>query len=140
MPSALVIRAAGTNCDGEMCRAFKLAGAEPSLVHLDALCRDPARIDEADLIGLPGGFSYGDDIASGRLLAVKVRERLSPALREAVLRGVPIIGICNGFQILVQVGLLPGPPPGQAWPEDAAPSQLTALTDNQDARFHDKLV
>src|SRR5687768_17504419 len=98
MPRALVIRAAGTNCDAELCRAFAMAGAEPDLVHLDRLIAEPARLDLYDLVGFPGGFSYGDDVASGRIFAVKVRERLWPALRAALDRGVPMIGVCNGFQ------------------------------------------
>ncbi|MCL4743076.1 MAG: phosphoribosylformylglycinamidine synthase subunit PurQ [Phycisphaerales bacterium] len=138
MARALVIRTAGTNCDGEMCRAFALAGAEPSLVHLDRLVAEPARIEGFDLIGLPGGFSYGDDIASGRIFAVKVRERLFPAFRAAVERGVPIIGVCNGFQTLVQCGLLPGPTPGEPW-DRAAPQRLS-LRDNASARFIDRWV
>ena len=136
-PRALVVRTAGTNCDAELCRAFHLAGADPRLVHLDALIRDPGPVDEADLIGFPGGFSYGDDVASGRLFAVRVRERLYRALREAAQRGVPVIGVCNGFQVLVQVGLLPGPPPGEPWPDDAPPLPTLALTENAGARFVD---
>lgn len=135
MGRALVIRTAGTNCDAEMCRAFSLAGAEPSLVHLDRLIADPSRVEGFDLIGLPGGFSYGDDVASGRILAVKVRERLYPAMRAAVERGVPIIGVCNGFQALVQCGLLPGPARGEPWPADRAPRQRLTLRDNASARF-----
>ncbi len=107
-PLALILRTAGTNCDGEMCRAFELAGARAERIHIDRLIADPSRLRDADLIGFPGGFSYGDDIASGRVLAVKVRERLLGELLAAVERGVPIIGVCNGFQALVQIGLLPG--------------------------------
>lgn len=140
MARALVIRTAGTNCDAEMCRAFALAGAVASLVHLDALVADPARLDAYDLIGLPGGFSYGDDVASGRIFAVKVRERLYPALRAAVERGAPIIGVCNGFQALVQCGLLPGPAKGEAWPTSRAPRQRLSLRDNASARFIDRWV
>jgi phosphoribosylformylglycinamidine synthase len=139
-PRALVIRTAGTNCDAELCRAFMLAGAEPDLVHLDALIKDPARIDAYDLIGFPGGFSYGDDVASGRLFALRVRERLYPALRAAIDRAVPMIGVCNGFQVLVQVGLLPGPPPGETWPDDEPPAQSLSLTENAGSRFVDDWV
>ncbi|MFO0833286.1 MAG: phosphoribosylformylglycinamidine synthase subunit PurQ [Phycisphaerales bacterium] len=138
MPRALVLRAAGTNCDQEMLRAFRLAGAGADLVHLDAIIADPARCDGYDLFGFPGGFSFGDDIASGRIFAMKVRERLYPALRGAIERRCPIIGACNGFQVLVQVGLLPGPATPR-WP-GAAPPQTVALSDNQDARFHDRWV
>ena len=139
-PRALVIRAAGTNCDVEMCRAFELAGASANLAHIDRLVERPETLDRYDLLGFPGGFSYGDDIASGRIFAMKLRERLYPALRDAARRACPMIGICNGFQVLVQVGLLPGPPPGQDWPEDAPPPQRVALSDNSGACYVDKWV
>jgi len=103
------------------------------LVHLDRLIEDPQRLEEFDLFGFPGGFSYGDDIASGRVFAMKTLERLYPALRQAVLRGCPMIGACNGFQVLVQVGLLPGPARGEPWPEDAPPPQTVAI-DRQPGR------
>ncbi len=140
MLRALVIRAAGTNCDAELCRAFRLAGAEPDLVHLDRVIEEPRRIEDTDLIGFPGGFSYGDDVASGRIFAMRVRERLWPALRAAVTRGCPIIGVCNGFQVLVQVGLLPGPAAGTPWPVDAPPTPTAALCDNVSARYEDRWV
>ena len=122
-----------------MCRAFALAGARVELVHLESLCASPELLDGFDLLGFPGGFSYGDDIASGRLFAMKLRERVYPALRRAAERGCPMIGACNGFQVLVQAGLLPGPNAGEPWPA-GAPPQSVALTDNQDARFHDRWV
>lgn len=140
MPRALVIRAAGTNCDAEMVRGFEVAGASCDLVHVDALVRAPAAVDEYDLIGFPGGFSYGDDIASGRILAMKLRERVYPALRAAAARGCLMIGACNGFQVLAQVGLLPGPGSDEGWAADAPPSQQIALADNQHARFVDRWV
>lgn len=140
MPTALVIRAPGTNCDHEMARAFALAGAEPALEHLHALCEAPERLAAYDLIGFPGGFSYGDEVASGRIFAMRARERLYPALRDAVERGVPVIGVCNGFQVLAQIGLLPGPAPGEGWPAEAPPRQRIALTDNDSARFIDRWV
>ncbi len=139
MPRALVIRAAGTNCDREMVRAFELAGAETDLLHLEALCKTPDAIDQYDLIGFPGGFSYGDDVASGRIFAMRARRSLYPALKRAAERGCPIIGVCNGFQVMAQVGLLPGPPPGAPWP-DEPPTQTIALTHNAGARFIDDWV
>lgn len=108
MPTALVIRTAGTNCDAELARAFELAGAKTRLAHLEALVTDPSLIEKADLIGFPGGFSYGDDVASGRIFAMHTRLGLMDSLRGAIDRGACIIGICNGFQVLVQTGLLPG--------------------------------
>lgn len=130
MPSALVIRAPGTNCDQEMLRGFELAGARAELHHLDALIAAPQTLDRFDLIAFPGGFSYGDDIASGRIFAMKLRERLLPSLQRALARGVPMIGACNGFQTLVQVGLLPG---------DTS-EQTVALSDNTSGRFVDRWV
>jgi phosphoribosylformylglycinamidine synthase len=145
MPKAIVIRAAGTNCDGEMVRAFELAGAGTELVHLGRVAEEPARLDEYDLIGFPGGFSFGDDIASGRIFAMKLREHVYPALRAAAERGVLMIGACNGFQVLVQCGLLPGPgKTGEVgaggWPPDRAPEQTVALCDNARGRFVDRWV
>lgn len=138
-PRAIVLRSAGTNCDSEMVRAFELAGASVELIHLDAVCAQPDRLDECDLIGFPGGFSYGDDIASGRIFAVRVRERLYPALRRAAERGVCMIGACNGFQVMVQAGLLPGPAAGEPWPTQA-PSPTIGLAQNAQARFIDHWV
>ncbi|MFG0305920.1 MAG: phosphoribosylformylglycinamidine synthase subunit PurQ [Phycisphaerales bacterium JB040] len=136
-PRAIVLRSAGTNCDREMVRAFELAGARTDLVHLDALCASPKRLSGYELIGFPGGFSYGDDIASGRIFAARVRQHLYPALRDAAERGVCMIGACNGFQVLVQVGLLPGPASGESWP-DTPPAPTVALADNASARFTDR--
>jgi phosphoribosylformylglycinamidine synthase len=140
MTQALVIRTAGTNCDAELMRAFELAGATPSLLHLDRLIEHPVRIEGFDIIAFPGGFSYGDDIASGRIFAMRVRERLYPALRDAARRGCPMIGVCNGFQVLVQVGLLPGPLAGQDWPEDRPPEQQVTLAVNERGMFIDEWV
>jgi phosphoribosylformylglycinamidine synthase len=137
MPRALVIRTAGTNCDAELMRAFTLAGATPELLHLDRLIAEPQRLEEFDIIGFPGGFSYGDDIASGRIFAVRAREHLYPALRDAARRGVPMIGVCNGFQIMVQIGLLPGPLADEGWPENEPPAQEASLTFNAGGSFID---
>jgi phosphoribosylformylglycinamidine synthase len=137
MVRVLVIRTAGTNCEREMVRGFELAGAAVQLAHVDALTADPAVLDRAQVVGFPGGFSYGDDIASGRILAMRLRERLWPALRAAAERGVLMLGACNGFQVMVQLGLLPGPPPGEPWP-DTPPPQTLALAHNAGGRFVDR--
>lgn len=136
---ALVLRTAGTNCDAEMCRAFELAGASVELVHLDRLCAKPERLDAFDLIGFPGGFSYGDDIASGRIFAANVRRYLWKGLVRAAVRGVPMLGVCNGFQVMVQSGLLPGPDPDAGWP-DEPPTPSIGLARNDTARFLDRWV
>ncbi len=135
-PLALVVRAPGTNCDAEMLRAFRLAGADAELVHLDALVDDPAILERAHLLGFPGGFSYGDDVASGRVFALRLRQRLYPALRAAAKRGVAMIAACNGFQIIVQAGLLPGPTDGE-FPASPAEQQVS-LTFNEGGRFIDR--
>jgi phosphoribosylformylglycinamidine synthase len=139
-PRALVVRTAGTNCDAELVRAFERAGARTDLVHVRALIADPDAVDAYDLVGFPGGFSYGDDIASGRILAMQFRERLYQPLRRAAERGAAMIGVCNGFQVLVQVGLLPGPDAGEPWPADAAPAARVALAENDPPRFQDRWV
>lgn len=132
---AVVVRTAGTNCDAEMVRAMEMAGASVELVHVDRLIGEPGMLEAADVIGFPGGFSYGDDVAAGRVLAVKVRERLWDSLRRAAARGACVIGVCNGFQVLVQAGLLPGPEDG-VW-DGAAPVQAVGLGENASARFVD---
>lgn len=129
---ALIIRTAGTNCDVELARAFTMAGAAAETVHLDALSAAPEQLRSFDLIGFPGGFSYGDDVASGRIKAAYVRERLLGELVVARDRGVGIIGVCNGFQVLVQLGLLPGFSGGGASGE-----ACVALCENAQGRFVD---
>jgi len=138
MPSAVLVRSAGTNCDAELARALVLAGARVDLVHLDEAARTPDRIEHADIIAFPGGFTYGDDIASGRIFAARLRHTLYPALRRAVDAGALIIGVCNGFQILVQAGLLPGPE--EDWQSDSPPPPGAALVANAGARFIDRWV
>ncbi len=104
----LILRAAGTNCDLETQYAWELAGASPRRVHVRELFDRPSLLDEAAIVTIPGGFSYGDDVAAGRILAVQIRRHLLDALRRFVERGGLVLGICNGFQVLVQTGLLPG--------------------------------
>jgi len=137
-PRTLIIRTAGTNCDLELVHAFELADATAERVHLHRLIDEPARLAEYDIIGLPGGFSYGDDIAAGRILANRLRHRLLEPLLAAIDRGVPILGICNGFQVLVKLGLLPFPHGDQA--EGGGPRQVVTLADNTDGRFVDRWV
>jgi len=140
MARTLVVRTAGTNCDAEMVRAFRMCGAEVDLVHLERLIADPDRLDSYDLFGFPGGFSYGDDVASGRVLAMKLRLRLYEPLQRAAARGAPMIGVCNGFQVMVQLGLLPGPEAPGAWSSPAPPEPSLALVDNAGGRFIDRWV
>jgi phosphoribosylformylglycinamidine synthase len=105
---ALVLRTAGTNCEAEMCHAFRKAGAEVELVHLGRFLESPEKLRAYRIVGFPGGFSYGDDIASGVVYSVEMRKRVTPELRRMVADGALVLGVCNGFQILVRAGLLPG--------------------------------
>lgn len=136
MPAALVMTAPGINCDVELGRAFELAGADAESIHLNRLMQEPRLIERFDLIGLPGGFSYGDAIAAGRIMAALIRQHLYRPLVEAVDRGVPIFAPCNGFQIAVQAGLLPGPRAGEPWPDDP-PTPTVSLGVNSTGRFAD---
>jgi phosphoribosylformylglycinamidine synthase len=123
-----------------MLRGFALAGATHTLMHIDELIAAPAKLDAFQLVGFPGGFSYGDDIASGRIFGMRLREKLYPALRAAIVRGVPMIGACNGFQVLVQTGLLPGVARTDHAHHATPPAQQLALTDNASGRFIDRWV
>jgi phosphoribosylformylglycinamidine synthase len=104
---AIVLRTAGTNCDAEALHALRLAGANPESVHLRSLLEDPASVRSASIVVFPGGFTYGDDIASGVVFSVEMRARLLPEIRRLVADGGLVLGICNGFQILTRSGLLP---------------------------------
>ncbi|MEM7809815.1 MAG: phosphoribosylformylglycinamidine synthase I, partial [Planctomycetota bacterium] len=107
MARALVLQAAGINCDLETARAFELAGASADLRHVNTLdARDP--FAGYDLLAIPGGFSYGDDVAAGRILGDRIVRQFGDALHRFVENGRPVLGICNGFQVLVSAGLLPG--------------------------------
>ena len=103
---AIVITGPGTNRDGDAAVALRLAGADPTIVSATQLVEHPAVLDEARLAVVAGGFSYGDALGAGRMLALDLTVRLGDALREFVAGGRPLIGICNGFQVLTRTGLL----------------------------------
>jgi phosphoribosylformylglycinamidine synthase len=122
---AVVLRTAGTNCDQETARALRLAGADTSVVHINSLIAGSVNLKDFDLMVIPGGFSYGDDVAAGKILANELRFKLGDALNSFIERGRKVIGICNGFQVLVKTGFLPG-----------GASELNAtLTANDSGRF-----
>ncbi|MCL2335640.1 MAG: phosphoribosylformylglycinamidine synthase subunit PurQ [Endomicrobia bacterium] len=106
---ALILRTAGTNCDYETQAAFELCGASAERVHVNELIEKRDKVFEYDILAFPGGFSYGDDIASGKILANEVKNKLGDKIKKFALSGRPIIGICNGFQVLAKMGLLPDP-------------------------------
>ncbi|MCK9595011.1 MAG: phosphoribosylformylglycinamidine synthase I [Candidatus Omnitrophica bacterium] len=107
-PKVCVLRTAGTNCDKETEFAFSRAGASVELVHVNKLIQGDKRLDDYQILALPGGFTYGDDIAAGKILANELKYKLGESLSKFIGQGKLVIGICNGFQILVKSGFLPG--------------------------------
>jgi phosphoribosylformylglycinamidine synthase len=107
-PRAIVIRAPGTNCDEETAAAWQRAGATVETWHVNRLTESPRDLDQFQILTIPGGFSYGDDLGAGRILATRIATVLSDALRRFHDRGGLILGVCNGFQVLVRGGFLPG--------------------------------
>ncbi len=104
---ALILTGFGINCDRETANAFVRAGAQADRVHLNDVAAEPSRLDAYHMLAVPGGFSFGDDIASGRILANRLRHALGAPLKKFVNDGKLVIGICNGFQVLVKMGMLP---------------------------------
>ena len=127
----LVVRAAGINCDEEVMYVWRLAGASPTLVHINRLAEKPAMLDEYQIVTIPGGFSYGDDIAAGTILAQRFTLDLAEPMRAFVDHGGGLLGICNGFQVLVKTGLLPGGEVGR---------ERVTVTHNDSARFEARWV
>ncbi len=106
-PKVCLLRTDGTNCDNETSYAFEKAGAECKMVHVNQLRTGEEDLSHYQLLVLSGGFSYGDDVHSGKILAVELTSFLKESLQSFVDSGKPILGICNGFQVLVRTGLLP---------------------------------
>jgi phosphoribosylformylglycinamidine synthase len=125
----------GINCDYETGFALSMQGVEMEVdaCHLNDLVADPSRLDRAHLFVLPGGFSYGDHIASGRVLGNRLKSRVGEAIQKFKRDGKLILGICNGFQVLVKMGLLPGSENG-GW------KQTATLTRNDSGHFEDRWV
>jgi phosphoribosylformylglycinamidine synthase len=105
-PRVLILRAPGTNCDGESAHAFELAGGAAVPWHINRLLEEPTRIADYQIMCIPGGFSYGDDIAAGRILGNQIQHHLADTLATFREAGNLIIGICNGFQVLLKTNLL----------------------------------
>lgn len=129
-PRVLVLRAAGINCDEETAAACELAGGAAERVHINRLAAGEVRLADFAALVIPGGFSYGDHVGAGKLLAVDLQHRLGDDLRAFVASGRPVLGICNGFQVLVKAGLLPHAPSS----DRASAPQTVTLTHN--ARGH----
>lgn len=107
-PKVLVLKTEGTNCDEELFYAFEIAGGNPKIVHVNELRSKKENLKNYNILAIPGGFSYGDDIVSGKILAVELTSFFSEELKKFIERkDTLIIGICNGFQVLIRTGLLP---------------------------------
>lgn len=122
-PKIIVLSGYGLNCEEETKFAFDSAGGNADIVHINDLIAKPATLKEYDILVFPGGFSYGDDTGSGKAYANKFKNHLAKELSEFLSRDTLIIGICNGFQILTNLGILPG-----------------ALTYNKNGKYLDRWV
>lgn len=127
----LIIRTAGTNCDLETAYAFELAGAKCERVYIGA-------VQKKNLLGykilvLPGGFTYGDDISAGKIFANEIKYKLKDAIIKFIEKGNLILGICNGFQVLVKAGILPGF-------DDYFTHQSVSLITNDSEKFEDRWI
>ena len=134
-PRVLVLSGCGINCERETAFAFGMpaVGGEAVCVHLNDLIAQPGRLDDFHILVIPGGFSFGDDIAAGVVLAVRLRYRLERHLSRFLAAGKLLLGICNGFQVLVRLGVLPAAGGGE-WEQEAT------LTTNDSAKFEDRWV
>lgn len=131
----LIINGYGINCDVETDWAFKMAGADEIVTtHINRVINKEFSLSDFSILAFPGGFSFGDHIASGRILGVKIKSELGEELERFVEAGKLVIGICNGFQILVKMGLLPGKE------GTVLNSQTCTLTHNDSAKYEDRWV
>ncbi|MFP6769874.1 MAG: phosphoribosylformylglycinamidine synthase subunit PurQ [Planctomycetaceae bacterium] len=134
-PRVCVLRAPGTNCDVETAHAFTSCGAQADRVHLFRVLEDPARLDDYQVLCIPGGFSYGDDIGAGVIFSSQLRGQLSETIGRFLAADKLALGICNGFQVLLKAGVLPGgsdgwPPAWTSDPEKHSPDATLTWNDN----------
>lgn len=127
---ALIITGDGLNCENETALAFRQQGFEDRIIHIQDLIDQPSILKEVQVLAIPGGFSFGDEISSGQVLALKIKYFLAQELIQFIQDQKLIIGICNGFQTLVKLGLLPKP----------LHERTTTLTHNWQNHFMDKWV
>ena len=136
-PRALVLRAPGINCDRETAQACRLVGFETDLLHINQLLKSPESLLDYHFLVIPGGFSYGDDLGAGTLLAKNLVIHLGKQLQQFIDEGRLVLGICNGFQVLVRAGLLPGI---ESVSLDASQVPTTSLISNASAQFECRWV
>jgi phosphoribosylformylglycinamidine synthase len=131
-PRAIVLRAAGINCDQESRAACEKVGFAAEVVHVNRVLEKKDLLKSYHFMIVPGGFSFGDDLGAGKVLANELKAKLMPELRQFVQDGKLVMGICNGFQILVKAGILPDP-------LDGSPKNLT-LANNDSGKFEDRWI
>ncbi len=132
-PKAIILRTAGTNCDIESAFAAEMVGFQVERVHINRVASGDVRLDNYSFIFIPGGFSYGDDVAAGKIMALELNKRLGDALVRFEERGKLALGVCNGFQILIKTGLIPF--------RAKSPTDMRAtLNDNDSGKFEDRWV
>ena len=134
-PKVAVLFGFGINCDHETAAVFNLVGGAAERVHVNHFISGERSMEEFQILAVPGGFSFGDHLGSGRLMGNRMRFALRDQLHAFVAAGKPIIGICNGFQVLVKTGLLPGP--NAPHPDFV---QRASLTLNDSGRYEDRWV
>ncbi len=130
---ALILTGFGLNCDGETAFALELAGAEPLKAHINSLINGKIDLDDFQILALGGGFSWGDDHGAGVIQALKLRNHLGDKLLSFIDKDRLVIGICNGFQTLVNLGLLPGF-------DNNYTNRAVAITWNDCGNFRDQWV
>lgn len=132
-PRVCILRAPGTNCDPETAFAFEQAGGTPERVHLFRLLEKPARLGDFQVLCIPGGFSYGDDVGAGVVLGSQLQGHLGEAVGEFLQSDRLVLGICNGFQVLLKSRILPGGV--EEWPPDLNRPPEATLTWNDNGRY-----
>lgn len=131
-PHALILRAPGTNCDHEVQTAFELVGGSATRLHLNALRENPKLLRDYQILVLPGGFSYGDDVGAGKVQALYLQHFLSDAMRKFRDQEKLILGICNGFQVMLKAGLL--------MPIDEEEGADATLANNDSGHYEDRWI
>jgi len=132
-PKVLILYGYGINCDNETQHGFELAGAAAEKVHVNQLIEGEKKLKDYQILAIPGGFSFGDDIGAGKVLATKIKYNLTTEFAQFIKEGKLIIGICNGFQALVKLGILPG------FDKNYDRQDVTLLF-NDSGRFEDRWV